>query len=55
MPNILASILASVAAKLLTEKFLIKLTLFTLEKVAARTSTKIDDEVVAMVKEALNE
>lgn len=42
-------------AALLTEKFIKKLIVFLLEKLAERTDNKIDDDVVKMIKDALEE
>lgn len=52
MPTFLATMLTSVATKLLTEKFLMRLIILGLESVAKKTTNAVDDEIVAAVKEA---
>ncbi|QFS87583.1 MULTISPECIES: hypothetical protein [unclassified Marinobacter] len=52
MPAVFATILTSLATKLLTEKFLMRLVILGLEYAAGRTTNTVDDEVVAAVKEA---
>ena len=50
--------LMAIAAKLLTDKFLVKvftnLVVYGLEKLASNTATKIDDKLVADIKAQLN-
>jgi hypothetical protein len=51
--EILKSVGKSLLSALLTEKFLKELIIFLLEKLVAKTDNKLDDEIVAKVKEAL--
>lgn len=46
-------VLMSIGMKLLSEKLLEQLILWGFEKLAASTKTKVDDELYAMVKAAL--
>lgn len=43
----------AIISTLLTEKFLISLFIYVAEKLAAKTENKIDDAIVAKIKEAL--
>jgi len=49
----LGKIGTAILFSLLTEKVMIKLILLALEKIAKSTKNKIDDDVVKVVKEAL--
>lgn len=48
----LAKVLASLGASLLTEAVVKRLIILTLEKVAAKTETDVDNQVLAICKEA---
>lgn len=50
---VLTQIGKSLLASLLTEKFLKGLIVFVLEKLVEKTDNKVDDELVAKVKQAL--
>ncbi|WP_148312777.1 hypothetical protein [Marinobacter similis] len=52
MPAVFATILTSVVTKLFTEKFLMRLVILGLEYAASKSTTQVDDDVVAAVKEA---
>ena len=54
MIEILKSIGKGLIAGLLTEKFVKEIIIYLLEKLAKRSDNKIDDEIVAKIKEALN-
>lgn len=51
--EILKVVAKSVISALLTEKFVKEMVVFLLEKLAAKSDNKIDDQIVAKVKEAL--
>jgi len=51
--EILKQIGKALLSALLTEKFIKELVVFLLEKLAAKTSNDVDDEIVKKVKEAL--
>jgi hypothetical protein len=53
MTATIVKILLGAGTKLVTEKFLITVTLMLLEKLAASSKNNMDDQVVAAVKEAL--
>jgi hypothetical protein len=53
MLSVLTQIGKALLAALLTEKFIKDLVVFLLEKLAAKTDNKVDDELVVKVKEAL--
>lgn len=48
-------ILLSVLKKIITKKLAVKLAVYLLEKLAAYTDNAVDDDLVKMVKEALDE
>lgn len=50
--TMLAKVLASLGASLLTEKVFKKLILLALEKLSAKTATDIDNQILAICKEA---
>tara|TARA_R100001086_G_scaffold227506_1_gene146648 strand:- start:80 stop:307 length:228 start_codon:yes stop_codon:yes gene_type:complete len=52
--EILKSIGKGLIAGLLTEKFVKEIIIYLLEKLAKRSDNKVDDEIVAKIKEALN-
>ena len=54
MIEILKSIGKGLIAGLLTEKFVKEIIIYLLEKLAKRSDNKVDDEIVAKIKEALN-
>jgi len=54
MVEILKSIGKGVIAGLLTEKFVKEIIIYLLEKLAKKSDNKIDDEIVAKIKEALS-
>lgn len=51
--TILKSVGKSLISALLTEKFLKEIIVFLLEKLVSKTDNKLDDAIVAKVKEAL--
>ena len=51
--TILGKIGASLLAALLTEKVIVKLTIVLLEKLVKSTENKLDDDLLEIVKEAL--
>lgn len=53
MLQMLKSVGKSVLSALLTEAFIKELVVYLLEKLAASTKNKLDDEIVQKVKEAL--
>ena len=53
MIEILKSIGKGLIAGLLTEKFVKEIIIYLLEKLAKRSDNKVDDEIVAKIKEAL--
>lgn len=54
MVEILKSIGKGLIAGLLTEKFVKEIIIYLLEKLAKRSDNKIDDEIVAKIKEAMD-
>jgi hypothetical protein len=54
MVEILKSIGKGLIAGLLTEKFVKEIIVYLLEKLALKSDNKVDDEIVAKIKEALN-
>tara|TARA_R100001086_G_scaffold248408_1_gene185322 strand:+ start:371 stop:565 length:195 start_codon:yes stop_codon:yes gene_type:complete len=52
--EILKSIGKGLIAGLLTEKFVKEIIIYLLEKLAKRSDNKVDDEIVAKIKEALS-
>ena len=54
MIEILKSIGKGLIAGLLTEKFVKEIIIYLLEKLAKKSDNKIDDEIVAKIKEALS-
>ena len=54
MIEILKSIGKGLIAALLTEKFVKEIIIYLLEKLAKKSDNKIDDEIVAKIKEALS-
>lgn len=53
MKDVALNVLKKIALSLLTEKVMIKLVLLLLDKLAAKTSNSVDDDLVALVREAL--
>ena len=53
MVEILKSIGKGLISALLTEKFVKEIIIYLLEKLAKKSDNKIDDEIVAKIKEAL--
>lgn len=51
--TVLKQVGKSILSALLTEKFVKEIIVYLLEKLAARTDNKVDDEIIAKVKEAL--
>ena len=54
MVEILKSIGKGLIAGLLTEKFVKEIIIYLLEKLAKKSDNKIDDEIVAKIKEAMD-
>ena len=54
MVEILKSIGKGLIAGLLTEKFVKDIIIYLLEKLAKKSDNKIDDEIVAKIKEAMD-
>jgi len=54
MVEILKSIGKGLIAALLTEKFVKEIIIYLLEKLAKKSDNKIDDEIVAKIKEAMD-
>ena len=54
MIEILKSIGKGLIAALLTEKFVKEIIIYLLEKLAKRSDNKVDDEIVAKIKEAMH-
>jgi hypothetical protein len=54
MIEILKSIGKALISSLLTEKFVKEIILYLLEKLAKKSDNKIDDEIVAKIKEAMD-
>ncbi len=53
MIEVLKSIGKALISSLLTEKFVKEIIIYLLEKLAKKSDNKIDDEIVAKIKEAL--
>ena len=53
MIEILKSIGKGLISALLTEKFVKEIIIYLLEKLALKSDNKVDDEIVAKIKEAL--
>ena len=53
MIEVLKSIGKALISSLLTEKFVKEIILYLLEKLAKKSDNKIDDEIVAKIKEAI--
>tara|TARA_B100000029_G_C17542414_1_gene947203 strand:- start:1048 stop:1221 length:174 start_codon:yes stop_codon:yes gene_type:complete len=51
--EVLKSIGKAILSALLTEKFIKEIVVFLLEKLAKKSDNKVDDEIVAKIKEAL--
>ena len=51
----IGKILLSVGVKLLTEKFLVAMTIHVAEFLATKSTNKLDDQLVAEIKKALGE
>ena len=51
----MATILKTMLLRLLTKKFLSSVIILLLEAMSSRTDNKIDDDLVAAFKEAINE
>jgi hypothetical protein len=54
MIEILKSIGKGLISALLTEKFVKEIIIYLLEKLALKSDNKIDDEIVAKIKEAMD-
>ena len=54
MVEILKSIGKGLIAGLLTEKFVKEIIIYLLEKLALKSDNKVDDEIVAKIKEAMD-
>ena len=54
MIEVLKSIGKGLISALLTEKFVKEIIIYLLEKLAKKSDNKIDDEIVAKIKEAMN-
>ena len=54
MVEILKSIGKGLISALLTEKFVKEIIIYLLEKLALKTDNKIDDEIVAKIKDAMD-
>ena len=54
MVEILKSIGKGLISALLTEKFVKEIIIYLLEKLALKSDNKVDDEIVAKIKEAMN-
>ena len=54
MVEILKSIGKGLIAGLLTEKFVKEIIVYLLEKLALKSDNKVDDEIVAKIKEAMD-
>jgi hypothetical protein len=54
MVEILKSIGKGLIAALLTEKFVKEIIIYLLEKLALKSDNKVDDEIVAKIKEAMD-
>ena len=54
MIEVLKSIGKALVSALLTEKFIKEIIIYLLEKLALKSDNKIDDEIVAKIKEAMD-
>ena len=54
MIEVLKSIGKALISSLLTEKFVKEIIIYLLEKIAKKSDNKIDDEIVAKIKEAMD-
>ncbi len=54
MIEILKSIGKALISSLLTEKFVKEIIIYLLEKLALKSDNKLDDEIVAKIKEAMD-
>ena len=54
MIEVLKSIGKALVSALLTEKFVKEIIIYLLEKLAKKSDNKIDDEIVAKIKEAMD-
>jgi len=54
MVEILKSIGKGLISALLTEKFVKEIIIYLLEKLAKKSDNKVDDEIVAKIKEAMD-
>lgn len=54
MIEVLKSIGKALVSALLTEKFVKEIIIYLLEKLALKSDNKIDDEIVAKIKEAMD-
>lgn len=54
MVEILKSIGKGLLSALLTEKFVKEIIIYLLEKLALKSDNKVDDEIVAKIKEAMD-
>ena len=54
MNEVLKSIGKGLISALLTEKFVKEIIIYLLEKLAKKSDNKIDDEIVAKIKEAMD-
>ena len=54
MIEVLKSIGKGLISALLTEKFVKEIIIYLLEKLAKKSDNKVDDEIVAKIKEAMN-
>ena len=54
MVEILKSIGKGLISALLTEKFVKEIIIYLLEKLALKSDNKVDDEIVAKIKEAMD-
>jgi hypothetical protein len=54
MIEVLKSIGKGVLSALLTEKFVKEIIIYLLEKLALKSDNKVDDEIVAKIKEAMD-
>jgi hypothetical protein len=54
MIEVLKSIGKGLISALLTEKFVKEIIIYLLEKLALKSDNKVDDEIVAKIKEAMN-
>tara|TARA_R100000687_G_C6391837_1_gene137641 strand:- start:4 stop:195 length:192 start_codon:yes stop_codon:yes gene_type:complete len=52
--EVLKSIGKALVSALLTEKFIKEIIIYLLEKLALKSDNKIDDEIVAKIKEAMD-